>query len=66
MYVSDFKYFVPAADSGQHDRLSQPVRKRKPRRSGRSCSAGDTCQYVGGSDFLQGDGPEIVPLYEQK
>ena len=59
MYVSDFKYFVSAADSGQHDRLSQPVRKRQSRRSGRSCGAGDTCQYVCGSDFLQGDGSEI-------
>ena len=57
--VPDFKYFVPAADSGQHDRLSQPVRKRQPRRSGRSCGAGDTCQYVCGSGFLQGDGSEI-------
>ena len=27
--------------------------------SGRSCGAGDTCQYVCGSDFLQGDGSEI-------
>ena len=52
-------FLILNISSGQHDRLSQPVRKRQPRRSGRSCGAGDTCQYVCGSDFLQGDGSEI-------
>ena len=56
MYVSDYQYFLLTVDSGECDRLPEPVRERESggNRRGRDC--GDGGEYIGGGGVLQGDG----------
>ena len=58
MYVLDFEYLVPAADSSEHDRLPEPVRKREPDSHRGAGHCGDRGEYGGGNHILQGDGQE--------
>ena len=52
MYILDTEYLVAAVDSGECDRLPEPVRERESggNRRGRDC--GDGGEYAGGGCVL--------------
>lgn len=58
MHVPDLKYLVPAAHSGEHDRLPESVWGGKSRGDCGAGHRGDGGEHGSGGGVLQGDGRE--------
>lgn len=52
MYVSDIEHFIAAVDSGECDRLPEPVWERESHSDRRSRDRGDTGKHGGGGCVL--------------
>ena len=58
VYLPDYEYFLPSADSRHNDRLPEPVRKRESDSRCWTWDCGNGGQYRGGDFVLQDNGPE--------
>ena len=52
MYILDTEYLITAVDSGECDRVPEPVRERESDGNCGTGDCGDGGEYDGGGDFL--------------